>query len=332
MPDGRKHRLAHVCAGVAALVATLSTSLVTATPAAADPDKQDIQHAQERAHDLFHSAEVASERLNEARAELHDSQVRLRSLDADLTRQQAKVDGMRGRVASMVVDNFQSGALSTASQVVLSKDPDSFIDNLSAVSAYTSQQKQVLSDYAAELRRLHLRKQAVDHETEAADRVRQRMAVQKSRLDARAQHAQEVYDGLKAKARQAMSSGTWNGPVPGASGRAGAAVSFAMAQRGKAYVWGATGPDSYDCSGLTMAAWRQAGVSLPHSSSAQYSSGPHVSESQLQPGDLVFYYQPISHVGIYIGNGQIVHAANPGSGVTTSPLHSMPYVGAVRPG
>jgi cell wall-associated NlpC family hydrolase len=117
-----------------------------------------------------------------------------------------------------------------------------------------------------------------------------------------------------------------------ASGNAGAAVGYAMAQVGDAYVYGASGPSAFDCSGLTSMAWAAAGVSLPHSSSAQYSSGPHVSASDLQPGDLVFYYSPISHVGMYIGNGMIVHAANPGSGVTTAPLNSMPYVGAVRPG
>ena len=81
-----------------------------------------------------------------------------------------------------------------------------------------------------------------------------------------------------------------------------------------------------------MMAWAQAGVGLPHSSSAQYGSGPHVAASDLQPGDLVFYYSPISHVGMYIGNGMIVHAANPGAGVRVSALYSMPYVGAVRPG
>jgi peptidoglycan DL-endopeptidase CwlO len=112
----------------------------------------------------------------------------------------------------------------------------------------------------------------------------------------------------------------------------GPAVAYAKAQVGKAYVYGAAGPDAFDCSGLTMAAWSQAGVSLPHSSSAQYSSGPQVSESELQPGDLVFYYSPISHVGMYIGNGQIVNALNPGSGVQISGLHDMPYAGAVRPG
>ena len=82
--------------------------------------------------------------------------------------------------------------------------------------------------------------------------------------------------------------------------------------------YGAAGPSAFDCSGLTMMSWAQAGVGLPHSSSAQYGSGPHVASSALQPGDLVFYYQPISHVGMYIGNGMIVHAANPSTGVVVS--------------
>ena len=119
-------------------------------------------------------------------------------------------------------------------------------------------------------------------------------------------------------------------PASGLARRA--AVSYAMAQVGDAYVYGATGPSAFDCSGLTMMAWAQAGVALPHSSSAQYGSGPHIAASDLQPGDLVFYYSPISHVGMYIGNGMIVHAANPGTGVDGPRLNSMPYVGAVRPG
>jgi cell wall-associated NlpC family hydrolase len=105
-----------------------------------------------------------------------------------------------------------------------------------------------------------------------------------------------------------------------------------MAQVGKAYSYGAAGPNAYDCSGLTMRAWGMAGVGLPHSSGAQQGSGTRVSESELQPGDLVFYYSPVSHVGMYIGNGLIVNALNPGAGVRVSGLHSMPYSGAVRPG
>jgi cell wall-associated NlpC family hydrolase len=119
------------------------------------------------------------------------------------------------------------------------------------------------------------------------------------------------------------------GPV---SGRAGIAVDFALAQVGDAYVWGASGPDAWDCSGLTSGAWGAAGVSLPHSSRAQFGMGTSVPSSQLQPGDLVFYYSPISHVGIYIGNGQLVQAANPSKPVNIAPVFSMPFAGARRVG
>ena len=93
---------------------------------------------------------------------------------------------------------------------------------------------------------------------------------------------------------------------------------------------GATGPSSFDCSGLMLAAYKQVGISLPRTSQAQISAGTSVSKGDLQPGDLVFYYSGITHVGMYIGNGKIVHAANPRSGVVTAPVNSMPFAGARR--
>jgi cell wall-associated NlpC family hydrolase len=98
-----------------------------------------------------------------------------------------------------------------------------------------------------------------------------------------------------------------------------------------AYVYGAAGPDAFDCSGLTSWAWAQAGVSIPHSSAAQ-SGYPSVPLDQLQPGDLVTYYSPVSHVAMYIGNGQVVHAPHPGSSVEIVPLYSMPISWARRVG
>jgi cell wall-associated NlpC family hydrolase len=109
-------------------------------------------------------------------------------------------------------------------------------------------------------------------------------------------------------------------------------VNYALAQVGDPYVYGGAGPDAFDCSGLTMAAWAAAGVALPHSASMQASAGTPVSISSLMPGDLVFYYSPISHVGIYIGNGQIVHAPYPGLSVQVVPVTSMPVALAVRVG
>jgi peptidoglycan DL-endopeptidase CwlO len=110
---------------------------------------------------------------------------------------------------------------------------------------------------------------------------------------------------------------------------AAAAVRAAASQIGKPYRWGAAGPDAYDCSGLTMWAWAQAGVSLPHSSRAQYSSLPHVSMSQLAPGDLVFRGSPIHHVGIYKGGGVVIHAPHTGQTVREDSVSG--YSMAARP-
>ena len=314
------------------ILATVGLGLTSATPAAANPDPHDIAKAQAKADRLFHDAEVASEHYNAARTTLDASKLRLTSLNADLQRQQAKVDQMRSQVATLVVDQYQTGALSSAQQVVLSSNPDKFLDNLSAVTSYNSQRGQVMSTFGTEVQRLNLRKAAVREEMKSLAGLEQRLKAEKATTDSNAAAAKDVLDGLKAKAREAMMSGAWTGPIPNASGRAGVAVKYAMAQVGKAYVYGASGPNAFDCSGLTMAAWGKAGVGLPHSAAAQFGSGPHVSESQLQPGDLVFYYSPISHVGMYIGGGKIVNAENPSAGVKVTDLHSMPYSGAVRPG
>jgi cell wall-associated NlpC family hydrolase len=118
-----------------------------------------------------------------------------------------------------------------------------------------------------------------------------------------------------------------------ASGKGAVALAYAKKQLGKPYVWGATGPGSFDCSGLTSSAWRAAGVSIPRTSRAQSTgAGAAVAQSDLRPGDLVFFYSPVSHVGMYVGNGMIIHAPRPGKSVTYTQLSSMPYAGARRPG
>jgi cell wall-associated NlpC family hydrolase len=332
VPNGRK-RIGAVAATLVSLIALVGVVLSVATPSASA--KPDIETAKKQYEKYEHMAEQASERYNDAQVKLEATQTKLAALNSDLARQQQVVDAMRQQVATMVVDQYQGDALSTTSQVVLSSNPDAFLDNLNAVSAYNSQRGQVMKQFSNELDRLNLRKAAVQDEAKQLTSLQASMAAQKKDLDAKAAKAKSVLDDLEAKARQQILSGGWTGDIPSnvpASGRAAAAVKFAMAQVGKAYVYGAAGPNAYDCSGLTMRAWGAAGVGLPHSSSAQQGYGTRVSESELQPGDLVFYYSPVSHVGMYIGNGLIVNALNPGAGVRVSPLHSMPYAGAVRPG
>ena len=230
---------------------------------------------------------------------------------------------------------YEGQTMDAVGQVVISDDPEAFLSTLSTMSAFNDLQDQLFDDYATELKALDIRSDATERRAAQVAEIEKRLAAEKkvSRRQARrGQGAARPPRGGGARG-DALARATVRLPsdVP-VSGRAAAAVQYALAQVGDSYVYGAAGPDAFDCSGLTMMAWAQAGVGLPHSSSAQYGSGPHVATSDLQPGDLVFYYSPISHVGIYIGNGMIVHAANPGTGVAVASVSSMPYSGAVRPG
>jgi len=135
---------------------------------------------------------------------------------------------------------------------------------------------------------------------------------------------------VAGQAVQAPAAAVMAAPVAASSQAAQIAVQTALAQVGKPYVWGASGPNAYDCSGLTMYSYAAAGVALPHSSSAQSVMGIPVSRDQLQPGDLVFFYSPVSHVGMYIGNGQMVHASTSGTPVQVVSLDSMPDYNSAR--
>lgn len=330
MPNGRK-RIVAIATTLIALMTPLVAISVVAPSANAKPDLETVK---KQVEELDHLAEQASERYNDARVKRAETETKLAALNADLDRQAAVVAAMREQVATMVVDQYQGDALSTTSQVVLSQDPDAFLDNLNAVSAYNDQRGQVMKRFSTQLDRLKLRKAAVKTEADRLDALQDKMAAEKADIDEKAAKAQDLLDDLEAEARAKLLGGDFSGALPDvdASGRAAVAIRYAMAQVGKRYVYGAMGPSSYDCSGLTMRAWGAAGVGLPHSSRAQQGSGTRVAESELQPGDLVFYYSPVSHVALYIGNGMIVEARNPRAGVVVSPLHSMPYVGAVRPG
>ena len=327
MHKSRK-RLVTALSGLA-MVAVVG--VIPSTPAQAEPN---IKDAQQRVDRLYQQAEQASERYNSARLELRSLQGDLESLRADEKRQGATFDQVRDQVQDSIVRQYEGEGLSTVSQVVVSDDPQAFLDQLSTMSAFNDMQSQLFDKYSTESEALQLRHDATAKRAADIAALEKQLAADKATADKKLAQAKSILSDLQAKEREAIvSRGVMRVPsdVP-ASGRAAAAVRYAMAQVGDAYVYGATGPNAYDCSGLTMMAWAQAGVGLPHSSSAQFSSGPHVSEGDLQPGDLVFYYHPISHVAMYIGNGMVVGAQNPSVGVRVVGLHSMPYVGAVRPG
>jgi peptidoglycan DL-endopeptidase CwlO len=316
---------------VAGLSLAATLGAVSTIPAEA---KDTVKDVQARVDALYEQADQATESYNEARIRLAGLRSELTSLKADQDRQDQALSVVKGQLRDSMLQQLEGSNLSAVGQVVLSDDPQGFLGELTTISSFDNLQTGLYDEYTTQAKALDLRRKATEERTAEVAKTETKLAGDKKDIESKLATAKKLLANLQEKERQAiLSRGDMRLPtdIP-AEGRAAAAIAYATAQLGDAYVWGAAGPNAFDCSGLTMMAWAAAGVSLPHSSRAQYSSGPHVAESDLRVGDLVFYYSPISHVGLYIGNGMILHAARPGEGVKISALHSMPYVGAVRPG
>lgn len=338
MNHGRK-RLITLLSGTA----VLATGVVVAQPAMAEPDIDDVQTRVDR---LYREAEQASERYNTLQIRLEDLRKDLRTLRADQRRQTAKVRAAQAQVEDSIIAQYRGENVATLGEVVVADDPSEFLGDLDAMSSVTDIQAEQYSDFSSQRDALAIRTRATDRRVADLAEAESEARKEKETISTKLDEAQDLLSDLEAEerarleaaqreetvSRSAPAAPAEPEPAPAASGGAAAAVQYAIAQVGDTYVYGAAGPSSFDCSGLTMMAWQAGGVSLPHSSSAQMGSGTPVSRDDLQPGDLVFYYSPVSHVGIYIGNGQIVHAANPSTDVAYAPVFSMPYSGAVRPG
>ncbi|MGH8776440.1 MAG: NlpC/P60 family protein [Jiangellaceae bacterium] len=316
----------------------------------ADPQLT-LEEVRTKVDDLNHKAEQAAERYNAATDELAEIQRRLEGAAANVERQQIRVNELTADMGGFAAASYRAGGIDPTLNALMASDPADFLAQASVVDAYANQQADQLAAVAVQRQRLEQDRLLADEELGRLEAVEADLAEQQAVVERHLADAQELLDGLEAeeraqldaeraeRARAAAADRASRGggsdeslPDVPASGRAKIAVDFALAQLGEPYQWGAEGPGSWDCSGLTMMAWREAGVSLPRSSAAQIGVGTRVSKSQLQPGDLVFFYSPISHVGIYLGGGDIVHATHPGDVVSIDPLAYMPFSGATRPG
>ncbi|MFI1357028.1 NlpC/P60 family protein [Streptomyces sp. NPDC020898] len=202
----------------------------------------------------------------------------------------------------------------TASLESLTEAQDDLQTTKTAVQTKLAQARQLLSRLTAEEK---LRLAAIEREKQTEAR-RQAQELVRQQQAAEQQRQQEAAAAAAAAAQQPTGGSTPDTSTPTVTdssyaAKADKALTFARAQIGKPYVWGATGPDSYDCSGLTQAVWKAAGVDLPRTTYDQVNAGTTVSLSDIQPGDLVFFYDDISHVGLYIGNGMMIHAPKPGT-------------------
>ncbi|WP_326598652.1 C40 family peptidase [Streptomyces sp. NBC_01803] len=213
-------------------------------------------------------------------------------------------------------------------------DASEALAELEASEAERAEQEETVQGKLTEAR--ELLDQLTDEEEAELAELERLEREEAERLAEEARRAQEEREAAeRAAAEQAADGGTGGeaADIGGGevSGQAEAAIAFAETQLGKPYVWGATGPNSYDCSGLTQAAWRAAGVSIPRVTWDQVNIGTPVSRDALRPGDLVFFYADISHVGLYIGDGLMIHAPKPGDVVKVESIDYMPFHSAVRP-
>ena len=319
------------------------------TTASADPAvtiadaKAQIEQLQVDAEALDQNYLAIQQQVNASKADLAQKQL-------DAQAQAQKVAALRKQVGQAALAQFQDRNVDTAAQLLLDSDTEGFLSQVSTIEKVGSNQNKVLQDFQQQQAGLTDLQKSRQTELAALEQKETDLATLKAGADKKLTEAKAVLDKLTAEQQQTLANqdqqqssaaqtlaesalGTTPDTTTDAapSGKGQTALAWAVKQLGKPYRFGATGPGAFDCSGLTQGAWKAAGVSINRTSEAQFRNGRAVSKSDLQPGDLVFFYSGISHVALYVGNGTVIHAPHPGAGVRYAKLDSMPFAGARRP-
>ncbi|WP_329545935.1 NlpC/P60 family protein [Streptomyces sp. NBC_01356] len=333
----------------------------TATAAPSEEPKPSLEEVEKKVDDLYRQAESATDKYNAAKEKTSKQRKQVDTLLDDVAKRTEKLNTAREELGSFAAAQYRTGAAApdTAS-LLLADNPQDYFDQTQLMDRLTTRQKAAVDDYVTEqaaatekrteasqsLETLTTSQTAL--KTSKAD-VQQKLAAarellsqltaeEKARLAAIEEEQrkeaerkaaelaqQQAAAEAAAKAAQESSSSATTGSTTTTDSsyatKAAKALAFARAQVGKPYVWGATGPGSYDCSGLTQAAWKAAGVTLPRVTYDQVNAGTTVALSDAQPGDLVFFYDDVSHVGLYIGNGMMIHAPKPGAYVREESIY-----------
>ncbi|MFD6987511.1 NlpC/P60 family protein [Streptomyces sp. NPDC059943] len=294
---------------------------------------------------LYHEAEAATEKYNGAKEKADDARASLDKLRDEAARRTERLNVSRNALGSIAAAQYRAGGLDPAVQLALSSDPDEYLRGAALAERAGFQQARAVSGMRTQLGDIDRLRTKADGKLADLKKRQAELATHKSTINKKLDDARRLLDRLTA-AERARYEGSTGSADPRAdrsrnraataalaapNARAAAAIAYARGAIGKPYVWGATGPAGFDCSGLTQAAWRAAGVALPRTTYTQINAGQRVSRSQLAPGDLVFFYSGISHVGLYVGGGQMIHAPRPGAGVRMAPIDQMPFAGAARP-
>lgn len=324
-------------ARVTVLTATAAAAVALTSQAAHADPKPSKSEVKAKVDKLYHEAEAATEKYNGAKEQQDNLKKEVDALQDKVARGQDELNTLRGELGSIATAQYRSGGIDPSVALFLASDPDSFLDQASALDQLTVKQAESLQKIQAKQRTLaQQRKEAQDKLGDLAD-VRKALGENKKKYQGKLADAQQLLNTLTAAERTKMvqeeqrasrdaSDRVELGNEAPASGRGAAALSAAATQIGKPYVSGGSGPNSYDCSGLTQWAFAQAGVSITRTTFTQHNDGTKIGRSQLKPGDLVFFNN-LAHVGFYAGNNQILHAPKPGTVVR---YESMDYMGTFQ--
>ncbi|HEX7746243.1 MAG TPA: NlpC/P60 family protein [Micromonosporaceae bacterium] len=317
-----------VRAALAALVG-LSIVVTGANPASAEPTVSDIE---KQIDEAWNKLEPVIEKHNAARQELAVKRKQADALARRIKPLELQIQLAMGKVGDLAVQAYKGEQTSALNAILSSGSPDAFLNQLELLDQFARRQH---SDVQAVLdlkQDLADQKRPLDKLVAQLAQTEAELAAKKKQIDAEIKRLQQLR--LRVYGTGTSLGSLRPAPCPSTypGGAAGKAITFACAQIGKPYVWGADGPGSYDCSGLTMSAWAHAGVYLPHNAAAQRRSIPYISRSELRPGDLVFYYSDLHHVAMYAGNGWIVHASQAGEPVKMRRIDGGPINSYGRPG
>ncbi|MER5180897.1 NlpC/P60 family protein [Streptomyces sp. NPDC002896] len=326
-----------VLTATAAAAVALTSQAANAAPSA-KPSKDEVKAKVDK---LYEEAESATEKYNGAKEKQQKLEKQIDNLQDKVARGQDELNDLRDGLGSLASAQYRSGGIDPSVQLFLSSDPDDYLDKASTLDQLSSQQVESLRKIQEKQRSLaQQRKEAADKLADLAT-TRKELRENKEKVQGKLADAQKLLNTLTAAEKAAMqaeedrasraSARTALGSGQAASGRAAAAYSAAQSKLGSPYVYGASGPSSFDCSGLTSWAFAQAGVSIPRTSQAQANAGTRIySQADLKVGDLVLFYGDLHHVGFYAGNGQVLHAPRTGTVVRYESINNMPFQFGVR--